>query len=189
MSADYVEKYLHHTHPGKELLKRHELLEVGLWRIRGEDPNCDFGGHHHQPDLGVFEGTLDDAIKYAVNLDGFWTWGGGGNIDLVRVINRQEGAKQMTAEEARKLNLEYIMEQVRLKHKAGSLDQRIKDAAMKGSTQIRTDIDRFEEKIRAPFYEAIRNEYTSKGFEVKRVAGEDDDPRDYSSWDYILISW
>lgn len=95
----------------------------------------------------------------------------------------------MTAEEARRLNLEYIMEQVRLKYKSGSLDKRIKDAAMKGSTQIRIDIDKFESKIRDPFFQAIKNEYEAKGFEVERVADEDDDLRGYSTWDYILISW
>ena len=96
----------------------------------------------------------------------------------------------MTAEEARKLNHEYIMEQVGLKYMADYLDQRIKDAAMKGSTQIRVDIDKFESKIRAPFFDAIKSEYEAKGFIVRRVTGEGHvHPEGYSSWDYILISW
>lgn len=101
----------------------------------------------------------------------------------------------MTAEEARKLTHEYLMEQVGLKYKADSLDQRIKDAAMKGSTQIKVDIDKFESKIRAPFFYAIKSEYEAKGFMVKRVTGRDYDHKCWrgvsvlTEWDYILISW
>jgi len=73
------------TYSGKALLGKHPLSTAGLWRIRGEDPNCDFGGHHYQPDLGVVEGTLADVIDYAVGLKNFWTWGGGGDITLVEV--------------------------------------------------------------------------------------------------------
>jgi len=73
------------TYSGSELLKKHKLTDTGLWRIRGEDPNCDFGGHHYQPDLGTVEGTLLDVIEYAIELKSFWTWGGGGDIELVKV--------------------------------------------------------------------------------------------------------
>lgn len=66
----------------KELLKNHKLNEVGYWKVLGEDPNCDMGGHHHQPQLGIFEGRLEDIIAYAVEMDGFWQWGSGGNIVL-----------------------------------------------------------------------------------------------------------
>lgn len=78
--TDPVARYLS-TWNGKRLLEKHSLDEEGVWRVRGEDPNCDMGGHHHQPELGIFEGCLRDIIGYAVHLPDFWTWGGGGSID------------------------------------------------------------------------------------------------------------
>jgi len=70
------------TYYGKNLLEKYSLDQEGLWQILGEDPNCDFGGYHYQPDLGIVEGKLRDVIDYAVELPGFWTWGGGGDIRL-----------------------------------------------------------------------------------------------------------
>lgn len=61
-------------------MKGYNLKEKGVWSIYGEDPNCDMGGSHHEPYLGKVEGTLENAIKYAVKLHGFFTWGGGGKI-------------------------------------------------------------------------------------------------------------
>ncbi len=69
-----------------ELIKKHpDMNESGMWQIRGEDPNCDLGGSHHQPDLGVVEGKLGPTILYAVDLPGFWQWGGGGSITKIEV--------------------------------------------------------------------------------------------------------
>jgi hypothetical protein len=68
------------TYSGRELLKAYSLEETGVWRVYGEDPNCDLGGSHHQPDLGTFAGYLKDVIEYAVELPNFWQWGGGGRI-------------------------------------------------------------------------------------------------------------
>ncbi len=68
------------TYSGAALLKKHSLDEEGTWRIFGEDPNCDFGGHHHQPELGLVTGRLEDVIEHAINLGRFWQWGGGGDI-------------------------------------------------------------------------------------------------------------
>ena len=76
---DKVNNYLQ-GYNGKELLKEHKLDEEGIWEVRGEDPNCDFGGPHHNPFLGHFEGKLEDVIIHAVSLKGFWVWGGGGEI-------------------------------------------------------------------------------------------------------------
>lgn len=76
-------KYTEVSYAGRELLKKHSLEETGVWRIRGEDPNCDMGGHHYQPDLGTYEGTLRDVIMYGVNLPSFWQWGAGGNFELL----------------------------------------------------------------------------------------------------------
>lgn len=77
-------KYLN-TYAGKRLLENHSLEEYGTWEIRGEDPNCDFGGHHHQPHLGTVEGTLEEVIKYGANLGNFWQWGGGGDFRKVNI--------------------------------------------------------------------------------------------------------
>ena len=63
-----------------ELLRKYSLQTEGIWEVRGEDPNADFGGHHHQPILGYYKGRLQDVIVEAVNLSGFWTWGSGGRI-------------------------------------------------------------------------------------------------------------
>jgi hypothetical protein len=78
--TDPVSRYLS-TWQGNRLLEKHSLDDEGVWRVRGEDPNPDMGGHHHQPELGIFEGRLGDVIGYAVHLPNFWTWGGGGSID------------------------------------------------------------------------------------------------------------
>lgn len=73
------------TLSGKRLLDKYPLNTSGTWRIQGEDPNCDFNGPHHQPDLGVVEGTLSDVIEYAVDLEHYWTWGSGGDITPITV--------------------------------------------------------------------------------------------------------
>lgn len=70
---------------GTRLLKLYSLDEFGFWEILGEDPNCDFGGYHHMPKLGVVQSTLDDAIKHAIKLQGFYTWGSGGDIRKVDI--------------------------------------------------------------------------------------------------------
>lgn len=75
------ERYLR-TYYGKKLLEEYSLDHHGVWEVRGEDPNCDLGGHHHNPFLGHFEGTLQEVIEHAVELRSFWTWGGGGPIKL-----------------------------------------------------------------------------------------------------------
>lgn len=77
----------HNTYSYKELIKKHSLDEIGIWEIRGEDPNCDWGGSHHSPYLATVNGRLVDVIESAVELPNFWTWGGGGNIKAVKVIN------------------------------------------------------------------------------------------------------
>ncbi len=57
--------------------------EYGIWEVFGEDPTCDFGGSHHQPHLGTFEGTLEQVLHKGVNLPRFWQWGGGGEIKKI----------------------------------------------------------------------------------------------------------
>ncbi len=91
------------TYAGARLLEKYSLDTQGIWRIRGEDPNCDLGGHHHQPDLGLFDGTLREAIEHGTGLPGFWQWGAGGNFSLVEITKKEddlvtflkEGEKEM----------------------------------------------------------------------------------------------
>lgn len=85
MSQSNLERY-EQTWSYTELMKNHSLGEIGIWEIRGEDPNCDFGGSHHMPYLMTVEGKLADVIRNVVDLPSFWTWGGGGSINLVKII-------------------------------------------------------------------------------------------------------
>jgi hypothetical protein len=89
------DRYLQETYSGKELLKKHQLDEKGTWEVRGEDPNCDLGGHHHMPVLGCYQGTLNEVIDIAVNSAGFWQWGGGGDIRLIAVESAKEVADRV----------------------------------------------------------------------------------------------
>lgn len=81
------------TYHGRGLLEKHSLDEHGQWEVYGEDPNCDLGGSHSCPYLGLLEGTLLDVIVEAVEMPGFWQWGGGGEIkkaapDKVRQVGK-----------------------------------------------------------------------------------------------------
>ena len=78
--------YLDRTYAGKQLLSKHSLDEKGLWKVKGEDPNCDMGGSHHQPDLGVVEGTLQEALEYGLAHKDFYSWGGGGDFEKIKII-------------------------------------------------------------------------------------------------------
>jgi len=79
MTTKHYDEFLK-TYSGRKLLEEHSLDEEGTWEVKGEDPNCDFGGAHHEPHLGYFKGRLRDVIETAVELKGFWQWGGGGRI-------------------------------------------------------------------------------------------------------------
>ncbi len=78
---DYLDSYY-----GRQLVEAHTLDEYGLWEVKGEDPNCDFGGVHIQPKLGIVQGTLKQALVYALNHPNFYTWGSGGKIEKVNII-------------------------------------------------------------------------------------------------------
>jgi hypothetical protein len=80
-----VKKYLNDTYAGKRLLEKHSLDEEGYWKMLGEDPNCDMGGSHHQPDLGTYFGTLQKVLEIAVQHSDWAAWGGGGDIVKVNV--------------------------------------------------------------------------------------------------------
>lgn len=68
-----------------DLLKDHALNEYGLWRVCGEDPNCDYAGSHHEPYLGTYEGILQDVIETVTSHDKFWQWGAGGSIEKIQI--------------------------------------------------------------------------------------------------------
>ena len=70
---------------GKRLLSKHSLGEVVVWKISGEDPNPDFGGHHHNPYLKTVRGKLEDVIKNALKTPKIFTWGGGGEITKIDI--------------------------------------------------------------------------------------------------------
>lgn len=95
-----IERYKN-TYSYKQLIQKYSLSQEGLWKVRGEDPNCDFGGHHYMPELGTFEGKLEDIIAYAVTLSGFWQWGAGGDFTLVSPIkiDAASNAKRLAAEQ------------------------------------------------------------------------------------------
>jgi hypothetical protein len=80
-----VAMYIKSTYTGKRLLEKHSLEEEGYWKILGEDPNCDLGGYHHQPDLGTYSGTLQKVLEIAVQHSNWAAWGGGGDIVKVNV--------------------------------------------------------------------------------------------------------
>ena len=93
MKNDSYTRYIE-SHNGKKLLREHKLDEYGRWDIYGEDSNCDFGGSHHVPFLVTLEGKLEDVIRYAVQMERFWIWGGGGDIrpsirDVIKVDGKQ----------------------------------------------------------------------------------------------------
>lgn len=66
-----------HNHDNDDLFSRNTVNTEGVWHVFGDDPNCDLGGPHHTPDLGYFEGRLEDVIRHAVMLPKFWAWGPG----------------------------------------------------------------------------------------------------------------
>lgn len=106
------------NHIRQKLLTEYHPQEKGTWRILGEDPNCDFGGHHHEPDLGSVTGTYENVVDYALNLKGFFQWGGGGRI--VKVTPTLNVDKLQSAK-VRQLNLQ----KTRLEHEIASLTKQL----------------------------------------------------------------
>jgi hypothetical protein len=86
------------TYSGQHL--KWPLSTDGVWQVFGEDPNCDLGGSHHNPELGIYEGKLGDVIRMAVELPGFWQWGAGGDFRLVHIKSVADMARtlQLNAE-------------------------------------------------------------------------------------------
>lgn len=88
------------------------LDKVGIFRVKGEDPNPDFVGSHHQLDLGVFRGKFEDVAAYAVELRDFWVWGFGGSIDEIKIkeITADSSKKRKDLVDEQKLLLEKLAE-------------------------------------------------------------------------------
>lgn len=107
------------TWSGSNLVKNHSLSEYGVWKVLGEDPNCDLGGTHYQPDLGTFEGKLQDVIEYAVELPGFWQWGSGGTITLTSAPKKinPDANKRRKELEAQLRDAEALVESIAAKLK------------------------------------------------------------------------
>jgi hypothetical protein len=81
-------RYKHYTevsYSGTKLVRDYPANEHGTWAIYGEDDNPDLGGPHYEPLLEICEGKLNDVVKRAVGLPGFYSWGGGGTIKKVTV--------------------------------------------------------------------------------------------------------
>lgn len=79
--ADKVKQFIASAERYGNLLKENKLSDYGIWKVTGEDPNADFGGHHHNPLIGYAEGTLEDVIAWAVEQPKWYAWGSGGHIE------------------------------------------------------------------------------------------------------------
>jgi hypothetical protein len=75
-----------HDRVREVLLSNYRPDESGTWQIFGEDPNCDFGGAHTEPFLATVQGTYAAVVAYALELPGFFTWGGGGRVVPVSIV-------------------------------------------------------------------------------------------------------
>jgi len=112
-------RYINESYAGKKLLEQHSLDEEGIWEIRGEDPNCDMAGSHHQPKLGIVQGKLRDVIMYGISLPGFWQWGAGGDFESIGDIPKIDSKSiqirnELLAEELRLIReLKAVQDQLR----------------------------------------------------------------------------
>lgn len=92
------EKYINASYSGKQIATK--LDEYGTWQVYGEDSNPDFGGSHHQPFIGYFEGRLGDIVQYVTEMEPrFWSWGSGGDFKKV------DGVKRITPEMAEEVRI------------------------------------------------------------------------------------
>lgn len=101
MSKSKYEQFTKVSYSGRTLLTKHSLDEEGMWEILGEDSNCDLGGSHYMPRLGIVEGKLRDVISYAVTIPRFWTWGAGGDITRIDTpikVTAESNAQRVNAE-------------------------------------------------------------------------------------------
>jgi hypothetical protein len=77
-------KFTTESFSGKQLLEKHNLNTVGIWRVIGEgEPDYNAGPG---PVLGYYNGRLYDVIHTAVMLPRFFNWGSGGSIERIEVV-------------------------------------------------------------------------------------------------------
>ena len=74
---------------GKCLLEKYDWNTYGVWKVEGEDRNCDFAGARQIPHIAYLRGELEDVVWAAVTCDKFWCWGAGGNIEKVEIIDAE----------------------------------------------------------------------------------------------------
>jgi hypothetical protein len=79
-------QFVNTSFSGRQLLKKHSLNERGTWKVCGEDANADLAGPHHAPYLFTATGTLESVIRKAVEHPCFFSWGGGGEITKIDIV-------------------------------------------------------------------------------------------------------
>lgn len=95
----------------EELVAQHHPDTEGIWMVYGEDPNCDWGGSHHEPLLGIYEGRYGDILYYATeHMDRFWQWGAGGRIVKVEPLPIPTH-EEMRAKDERRVLYEQLREE------------------------------------------------------------------------------
>jgi len=97
------------TNARERMLKDYPADDHGTWKILGEDPNCDWGGNHIEPELEVVTGTYSNVVTYALSLRGFYQWGRGGrivkqlgpvvNVDKISLVNPKVSALEAEAKQ------------------------------------------------------------------------------------------
>lgn len=117
-----TEKY-RNTYSGRKLFENYSPSDYGIWQVLGEDSNADFGGSHYRPTLGYFEGKLEDVVNYAVNIQRFWSWGAGGEITPIKIVEVNEN----TVAEAVRLE----QERKRLEQERDRIDAQLKAMGVK----------------------------------------------------------
>lgn len=82
-----MQRYLEHGYEFNDLMERHDLEDEGLWIVKGEDGNCDLRGPRSIAVLGYVRGKLGDVLEWAVEQPRFFSWGGGGRIEEIEVLD------------------------------------------------------------------------------------------------------
>ena len=78
MNAQDTEKYY------VELTKGKDVTEFGLWQIKGANQSA--GGFYDRdfyPDLGIVQGTYEQAVRHALTFNSFFGWSGAGTVTPV----------------------------------------------------------------------------------------------------------
>lgn len=95
----YLKSY-HYQH------NAYSVNEEGIFEVRGEDPNCDFGGPHHQPLLFVAQGKFIDILTRAVKTNNWMTCGSGGTITKLKIDKVGTGGFVRNEKEIKKIKQE-----------------------------------------------------------------------------------